>query len=337
MQKQFPALTHLWLGPNLTDAIPRSFLGGSAPCLRALVLIGVSFLALPELLLSATNLARLWYDNIPHSGYISPQAMVTGLSTLTRLESLSLTFQSFRDLPDRAIRIPHPHTRTLLPALTNLHFRGVPEYMEDLVAQIDTPSLESMEITLFHQEVLDVSELAKFVHRADRLSSADRAQVSYMSDRISVRLAKHLIGVGAKTLELEFLCHESQCRLSYLVQLCLSCFPAPSPFDCLLIKVQRSSWQDAIGDLDPQWLELLRLFSSVKQLRLAKHVAHLLAQTLGALPAERVLGVLPALEIVFMEEPKPFGPVKEAISEFSDMRQLFGHPVYIHWKEEDHY
>jgi hypothetical protein len=77
----------------------------------------------------------------------------------------------------------------------------------------------------------------------------------------------------------------------------------------------------------------------VKRLRLTKPVAYPVAQALGGLQAERVLEVLPALEIVFMSEFKRFGPgpVKEAISKFSDTRQLFGHPVHIHWKEEDHY
>ena len=331
MQKQFPVLTHFWLGPYLADAIPRSFLGGSAPYLRALVLIGVSFPALPELLLSATNLVRLWYDNTPRSGYISPQAMVNGLSTLTRLESLSLTFQSFRDLQDRTIRTPPPLTRTLLPALTHLQFRGVPGYMEDLVAQIDAHLLERMDTTLFHQEVLEVSELAKFVRRTDKLSFADQAQVSYMSDRISVRLSKKLPGVGDKTLELEFLCQQSQSRRSNLLQLCASCFPTLSHFELLLIKVQRSSWQDVIPDPGPQWMELFRLFSAVKHLHLSKYVAHHVAPALGGLPAEQVLQVLPSLEVVFMSDLRSFGPVKEAISEFADARQLSGHPVSIHW------
>ena len=331
MQQSFPALTHLWLGPYLKDAISRSFLDGSAPHLQALVLIGISFLALPELLLSATNLVRLWCDNIPRSGYILPQAMVTVLSALTRLESLSLTFKSFRDLQDRTIRIPPPRTRAILPTLTNLHFRGVPGYIENLVAQIDTPSLERMVTTLFHQEVLEVSELAKFVRRSEKLSLADRAQVAYMSDRISVRLSKKLPGVGDKTLELEFLCHQSQSRLSYLVQLCASCFPTPSPFERLLINVQRRSWQVVIPDPDPQWMDLFRLFSTVKYLRLSKCVTHHVAQALGVLSAERVLEVLPVLEIVFMSDLRSFGPVKEAISEFADARQLSGHPVSIHW------
>ena len=67
MQQPFPALTRLWVHPSISinNAIPRSFLRGSAPVLRNLVLIGVSFPTLPELLLSATNLVLLRYDDIP--------------------------------------------------------------------------------------------------------------------------------------------------------------------------------------------------------------------------------------------------------------------------------
>ena len=94
----------------------------------------------------------------------------------------------------------------LLPALTNLHFRGAPEYMEDLVAQTDASSLERFDITFFHQEIeiLEVSELAKFVRRADKLSLVDRAQVLYMIDSISVRLSDILSGVKPKILEIDF-------------------------------------------------------------------------------------------------------------------------------------
>ena len=100
MQRPFPALSHLLVRPDYSrlnvviSPVSRSFLGGSAPSLRVLVLVLFPFPALPELLLSATNLIRLEYDHIPPTGYISPQALVTGLSALTRLESLSLSFQS---------------------------------------------------------------------------------------------------------------------------------------------------------------------------------------------------------------------------------------------------
>ena len=94
MQHPFPVLTYLWVQPHLElkNAISCTFLGGSAPCLQILHLDCFSFPALPNLLLSATNLVRLSYTNILSSGYIPPQEMVTGLSALIQLQSFSLIF-----------------------------------------------------------------------------------------------------------------------------------------------------------------------------------------------------------------------------------------------------
>jgi hypothetical protein len=74
----------------------------------------------------------------PSFGYVSPAAMVTCPSVLTRLESLRIGYRSCphqkRQLP------PPPPTRTLLPVLIEFGFIGTSEYLEDLVAQIDIPS-----------------------------------------------------------------------------------------------------------------------------------------------------------------------------------------------------
>jgi len=340
MEQPFPALTDFSLrssSPKHVIPISRSILGGSAPRLQNLRLESLSFPALPELLLAATNLVRLSYDDIPSSGYIPPQAIVTGLSALTRLQSLSLTFQP-ESFPFTAIRIPPPHTRTLLSALTHLHLQGVPEYVEDLVAQVDAPMLESTKITLFHREVLEVSELSKFVRRADKLSLLDRAEVTFESDSITVLLAEAFeVKVDPKTLRLFFSCPQSNLRLSYFSQFCASCLPTLSSFESLHILVPRRytphPWCDAINDLDHQWLELLRLFNTVKELRLSRIVALRVAQVLRGLPAERVSEVLPALENGFVSGLEDFVHVKKTISEFADARQLSGHPVSLyHWK-----
>ena len=97
MEAPFPELAVLYLsfeglpcGPDLPD----SFLGGSAPRLQCLALTSISFPRLPNLLLSAPHLVRLWLLNIPHSGYISPEAMATSLSVLTGLEDLHFRFHS---------------------------------------------------------------------------------------------------------------------------------------------------------------------------------------------------------------------------------------------------
>ena len=334
MQQPFPALTSLCIVPygQIKNAISRSFLGGSAPSLRDLVLNGVPFPALPELLLSTPNLVHLWYHNISSSGYISPQEMVTGLSALTRLESLSLTF-SPRSLPDVEIQIPPPHTRTLLPALTLLRYHGVPEYMEGLVAQIDTPSLESMEIALFHQGILVVPQLAEFFRHAHKLSFVDRAEVTFRGDCISVKLSQELEEI--KTLMLNLTCSERDLQFSCLAQFCALCLPTLSLFESLDIRVPYSpwTWEDVIDDPDPQWLELLRPFNTVKDLCLHKHTAPRVAQTLRGLPAERVMEVLPALENIFISDLESFEPVKDVIFEFSDARQLSGRPVSIYYRE----
>jgi len=338
LQYPFPGLTHLWVDqPFLTISQP--LLGGAAPGLRDLVLIGVSSRALPELLLSTTNLVHLQYDNIPPFGYISPKDLSTCLPALTRLESLSLTLGSPRDLPDKAFRVPPPDTRTLLPALTYLRLQGDPEYVEDLVAQIDSPLLESMAITLFHfhREVLEVSELAKFVRRADKLSLVDRAQVTFGSHDISVVLSQELLvhTVDRRTLILQLACAERDLLLSRLVQFCASCLPTLSPFEHLHIPVPHCySWQSryVIDDPDPRWLQLLQLFNSVKDFRLSKTIALRVAKALGGLPVERVSEVLPALEAVFISRLESFAPMKDAISEFAAARQHSGHPVsFCNW------
>jgi len=337
MQRPFPALTRLWAGPAFLtkNAIPRSFLGGSAPSLRDLYLNHVPFPTLPELLLSATNLVRLRYDDIPPSGHISPQAMVTGLSALTRLETLSLKFRSPQSLSDRAIRIPPPHTRTLLPALTYLRFQGIPEYMEDIVAQIDAPFLESIKITFFHQQVLEISELAKFVRRADKLSLIDRAEVTYEIYHISVTLSEELLRgrVRPKTLIFNPEYMQWCLRFSYLAHFCTSCLPTLSAFESLHIHGPTGyTWQDPVDHPNPQWLEFLHPFNTVKDLRLSSYVAPHVAQALRGLPVERVMEVLPALENIFIPGLYRDRPV-EAIYEFADARQLSGHPVSIHDRE----
>ena len=95
MQEPFPALTklNLWSSDENAPVLPDSFLGGSAPSLQYLTLIGIPFPGLPKLLLSTHDLVTL-LSCIPRSGYFSPEAMVTALSTFTSLESVDLQFPS---------------------------------------------------------------------------------------------------------------------------------------------------------------------------------------------------------------------------------------------------
>jgi hypothetical protein len=171
MQVPFPELASLYLsfetlsyagGPNLV--LPDSFLGASAPRLRFLALVAVPFPGLPKLLLSAaTQLVNLYLHTIPHSGYISPEAMATCLSMLITLESLQLEFESPLSCPDQE-NDRAPPTRSILPALTFFSFKGVNEYLEDLVSRIDSPRLYQLSTTFFHDIDFNIPELNQFYH-----------------------------------------------------------------------------------------------------------------------------------------------------------------------------
>jgi len=76
--------------------------------------------------------------------------MVAHLSTLNRLESFTLEFEFYRFRPERESRHPPP-TRTLIPALTLLKFKGAKGYAEDLVTRIDTPRLDNLDATFFNE------------------------------------------------------------------------------------------------------------------------------------------------------------------------------------------
>ena len=127
MQEQFPVLIHLRLssghynGPPL--ALPNGFLGGCALRPRSLESHSVAFPVLPKLLLYATHLVRLELGKVSRSGYISPEAIVTGLAVLANLESLTIRFEFFPSLPNQESQSPLL-MRTVLPSLTSFEFQG---------------------------------------------------------------------------------------------------------------------------------------------------------------------------------------------------------------------
>jgi hypothetical protein len=123
MQEPFLALTFLelhWSDDETAKVArgPDSFLGGSAPHLRTLILDGIPlpFSGLQKLLLSFNDLVDLRLQNIPHSVYFSPDVIVTGLSALTKLKLLELTFQiaSISPRPGRpTTTFAHTHSAPL--------------------------------------------------------------------------------------------------------------------------------------------------------------------------------------------------------------------------------
>jgi hypothetical protein len=336
MQEQLPALLHLELACEVqvhyshpVPALPDAFLGGSAPQLQSLELNSIAFPAFQKLLLSATHLVHLKLWDIPHSGYLSPEAIVARLAVLVNLKCLTIGFKSPLSRPDRRSRRPPPKTRTVLPALTRFEFKGVSEYLDDFVARIDAPLLDTISITFFHQLILDIPQLAQFMRRPTRLEALKEVHVDFNFSGFQVGSLPPTRTFDDRS-RLRISCRNVDWQLSSLSQVFTSFFPSVDMVERLYIYGSQylpSRWQDDIENM--QWQEIFHLFTAVKYLYVSWNFTRCIAFALQELGRGRVADVLPALESLFLEDLQPSGPVQEAIRTFVAERQLLGHAVTV--------
>jgi hypothetical protein len=357
--KPFPELTYLSLNifaddqePKLPDSeltylslshfiryadedqepkLPDSFLGGSAPRLQSLSLIRVSFPALPKLLLSTTHLVRLELTSIPRSGYISPETMVTSLSALTSLESLELRFAYPQRRPSLETRRPPllPLTRSILPSLTEIEFKGVSEYLEEILARIDAPRLHWLYVTFFNQFIFDTPQLSQFISRSPTLRALEKGRIESSVWDITFRFQSQTSDV---LLTIQILCTVSEWQLSSLEQVCTSLLPPVSMLEDLYISEDRRyikslHWPDDVEN--SLWLELLHSFSAVKNLYISEKFVPRIAPTLQELVGGRTMQVLPVLGNIFLGGFQPSRPLQEGIEKFVAARLLISHPVAV--------
>jgi hypothetical protein len=330
MQQPFPELRRLWVDNSGTELfVPDSVLGGSAPRLESLTLTNVLFPGLLKLLLSTTHLVELQLINIPHSGYISPDTMVTALSMLTSLSYLTLIFGSPRSCPDRASRRPPPSIRSVLSDLSYFHFSGVSEYLEDLVTCIDAPQLSNLRITFFNDIVFDTPQLIQFIGRTPLSRELEKAKLTFWDRGAGVNFSR-TSDYGFGGFRVEISCRGSDWQVSSLEQVCTSCLLPFSKLEDLYIHknpYQDLDWKDNIEIV--LWLELLHPFTAVKNLYLSEEFARRIAPALQELVGDRTREVLPALRDIFLEGLESSGPVQEGIRQLVAARQVTSYPIAV--------
>ena len=347
MRVPFPALTDLdFTGPDWEHGkdvydISNNFLGNAAPCLQHLHLDGMSFHGLPDLLLSTRSLVSLQLEDMPALfyggyGYISPKAMARGLAGLTRLRTLFIKFRfpgSVEGL-EKGRRLDPP-MREALPSLTEFAFSGESKYLEVLMARIDMPSVEDIEIVYFPLGVeLEVCQLSQFVGRAANLELAH------------FRRAKGTFGVSSSHIKLDRPSGERhQVRFSvgaeisksvwvpYLDVLVPCMARALSQLTALLTNVVHLSFDSqthlhkTMNRLDNSKLRpLLHLFPTLEELNVSGVLAGHIATMLENIAEERVIDVMPALHSLWLSnDDEPVGSTERFLS----LRQLSGRPVTV--------
>jgi hypothetical protein len=319
MQDPLPALTHLRLESHRfveMPILPDTFLGGSASRLETISIAGIPFPTAPALLSSARNLVDVDLREMPQSSYIPPEEMVASLAVLPKLKYLTLGYEWGMSCHDRMsyhdrIRLPSI-TRTVLPSLTKFVFDGRFEYFEDFVAQIDAPQLSFLHIEYLDQDIgtdYQIPELFKFI---------DRSEILKLS---CFRRADLVIEAYTAIVEL----NRGQSSFRLLIQED-AVGQVVNQLSALFFNVDRLFITSVMGLAEEgdgiRWLELLRPFTAVKALSVEHDLSYHIPLALNSLTGERATEVLPALQLLFLENQEV-----TSIKKFVAARRKVGCPV----------
>ena len=340
MQEPLPMLTDLYMRPTtVTEDLPvltAEFLGGSAPNLQEITLYRISFPALPTLLSSTSHLVSLNLFWIGPSGYISPERMVACLGALPRLETFTIRFRQFAPSfrPD-TIR-PSPVTRPVLPALTDFEFTGQCEYLEVLVAQIDSsPRLERVSI-IYRSSLLDwqAMQLSEFVDRSigPEFTPSRHALVHFHSgvtltlsrkyanypncDRRSIATTISCSPFVWKPFHVARVLSQFSAAFSTVLHLDLELYLDPEDY------LDEDDQPD--GAFDVEWLHLLRQFPAMQMLHVREELAASVFLALEEITAEMVAKVLPSLSLICIE-----GETALSLEEIVAIYRLSGRPITV--------
>ncbi|KAH9974453.1 hypothetical protein BGW80DRAFT_1458504 [Lactifluus volemus] len=231
---------------------------------------------------------------------LSPEAMATSISALSNLFRLSIGFISPASRPDPTTRHPPSLTRAVLPTLVTFYFHGVSEYLEDLIAQIDTS----------HRDNNILQSAAKIFTYTNRVemnfcSSADDFSFQILSRRIDWQVSS--VAQICNQLSEPFIV--SSIKKLYI-------------FECS--GMSPSTLEDEMDET--QWLELFRPFTAVRTLCISHKIQSHVMSALRGLSGELAMQVLPAFEKLYL---LGFHPDLERgdMGPFMTARQGSAHPV----------
>jgi len=214
-------------------------------------------------------------------------------------------------------------------------FKGASEYLEEILARIDAPRLDHLDITFFNQIIFDTPQLFQFIDRRPTLRALEKGHIAFSSHEILAKFPSQTSNY--RGLSVGVACTASEWQLSSLEQVCTSSLPPISTLEDLSILEDpdwRPRWQDDVENT--LWLELLHPFAAVKNLYLSKEFAPRIAPALQELVGGRTTEVLPTLKNIFLEGLQPSAPLQEGIEKFVAARQLTNRPVTVsHWDRSE--
>ena len=228
---------------------------------------------------------------------------------------------------DQPSQLLPPSERVVIPSLKELAFEGVCEYLEDLVARIDTPVLCQFLIRFLNQLIFDITQLHQFIGRTEKLTAPNHADIFFSDDNVEA-----ILFTQAGSILLGVSCNGTDWQLSFLSRVCGRSLPVISNVQCLDIREDPCGRRLQDDVENAQWLELLLPFIAVMELYLSEKLALRCVPALQQLAGEVKIGALPTLQHLFLEGFQPSDSVQEVIGQFVAARELSGNSLAIHCK-----
>jgi hypothetical protein len=212
-------------------------------------------------------------------------------------------------------------------------FGGVTGYLEELLAIIEAPLLDSIYISIFHRPTFNSQQLSQLMRRTTGFQALNEVYVEF--DNSSVQVG-HLPRTFDKANRLRVLCRQLDEQLLSLAQVLTSFFPSMYMVEHLYISGNpRSLPYMRHGVVYMRWLGVFHPFTAVKNVYVSKEYAPLIAPVMQELVGGRTTEVFPSLENTFLEGLQPSEPIQEGFGKFVAARQLFGIPVTVSLWERD--
>ena len=331
MNKLFPRLEDLSLVSTTAEemklVLPETL---QAPNLRHLALHGIGLPTGLPLLSIAITLSTLTLTHIGASCYFPPGNLITHLQNLSYLEELSIGFAIPIPLPSSEKELlPLPIPPVTLPTLRQLTFRGVDVYLDNLVAQINAPLLERLNLTLLFDLAFTLVNLTDFIHRTERFGCLI-AQVIFNKDGASIYSGSYDSeqSVTGK-LSLHVSCEPLDWLIDSATQVCIALGDVLLAVEELTLALDvdgmPSDWEKTLDSV--LWLELLLPFTGAKKLHIGSSLAREVSQALESDDGGLVSELLPDLQE--LEVQLEIDDAKKVFSALVQTRESMGRPIHL--------
>ena len=248
---------------------------------------------------STTALSTLSLTRIPESCYFPPAHLVTQLHGLPCLEELSIGFALPIPLPSSGGELSSaPISPVTLPILRQFTFQGEDVYLDNVVAQINTPLLKLLNVTLLFDLAFTLVNLTGFIRRTERLGCHGLvAGVMFNKDGPTIHASCHE-QPGIMELSLRVNCKPFDWQINSAAQVCSALGEVLSAVEKLALDLDvdrmPTNWERRRDSMI--WHELLLPYLGVKKLYIGPSLTLELSQSLDSVAGELVLDLLPELE-----------------------------------------